>query len=157
GTNKNVFFHQDPTVDLAVITLLPNKDKYDFKFLGSELLTTREDFASLNITEGAEVFFTGLFIPYMGENRIYPVFRFGKIALLPDESVMVNGEKKEVYLIEAGAYAGNSGAPVFVKSGNSSSQKLIGIISNHFIDRLPVQPSPTDRSAVVANIGIAII
>ena len=36
--------------------------------------------------------------------------------------------------------------------------KLIGIISNHFIDRLPVQPTQTDnKSAVIANIGIAII
>ncbi len=160
GANQNVFLHPDPTVDLAVIPLLPDKTKYDFGFLEQDLLTTKEDFEKLNISEGADVFFTGLFIPYMGVNRIYPIVRFGKVALIPDERVMVNGEKKEVYLIEAGAYSGSSGSPVFVNTEEDSSdspRKLIGIISNHFIDRLPVSPTQTDRSAVVANIGIAII
>jgi hypothetical protein len=161
GANQNVFMHRDPTVDLAVITLLPDKTKYDFGFLESDLLTTKDDFDKLNISEGSDVFFAGLFIPYMGVNRIYPIVRFGKVALIPDERVMVNGEKKEVYLIEAGAYSGSSGSPVFVNAEDESLEaprKLIGILSNHFIDRLPVSPTQTDnRSSVVANIGIAII
>lgn len=160
GVNQNVFMHQDPTVDLAVIPLAPNKEKYDFRFLNADLITTKEDFENLNISEGSDVFFTGLFIPYMGVNRIYPIVRFGKVALIPDERVMVNGEKKEVYLIEAGAYSGSSGSPVFVNAEDASldsPRKLIGIISNHFIDKLPVRPSQTDKSAVIANIGIAII
>ncbi len=160
GAEQNVFLHQDPTVDLAVIKLLPDKNKYDFSFLESALLTTKEDFEKLNISEGADVFFTSLFIPYMGENRIYPIVRFGKIALIPDERVMVNGEKKEIYLIEAGAYSGSSGAPSFVNTENTAldtPRKIIGIISNHFIDKLPVRPTQTDKSVVVANIGIAII
>lgn len=161
GIDKNVFMHEDPTVDLVVIPFLPDKTKYDFTFLEPELLTTKGDFEKLNISEGADVFYTGLFIPYMGENRIYPIVRFGKVALIPNERVMINGEKKEVYLIEAGAYGGSSGSPVFVNTEDDVSdapRKLIGIMSNHFIDRLPVQPSPADaKSAVVANIGIAII
>jgi hypothetical protein len=160
GTGQNVFLHPDPTVDLAVIALVPDKSKYDFRFLEPELLTTKEDFEKLNISEGSDVFFTGLFIPYMGVSRIYPIVRFGKVALIPDERVMVNGEKKEVYLIEAGAYSGSSGSPVFVNAEDESLEaprKLIGILSNHFIDRLPVNPTPAERSTVVANIGIAII
>ncbi|NJM52592.1 MAG: hypothetical protein HC846_03855, partial [Blastocatellia bacterium] len=66
GNDKNVFLHEDPTVDLAVITILPDKEKYDFSFLESELLTTKEDFEKLNISEGSDVFFTGLFIPFYG-------------------------------------------------------------------------------------------
>lgn len=159
GAAQNVFLHEDPTVDLAVITILPDKDKYDFMFLESELLTTKEDVEKLSISEGSDVFFTGLFIPFMGENKIYPLVRFGKIALIPDERVLVNGEKKEVYLIEAGAYSGSSGSPAFVNTedNTSDSRKLIGIISNHFIDKLPVRPTQTDNSTAIANIGIAII
>ena len=160
GADKNVFIHEDPTVDLAVITFLPDKTKYDYSFLETDLLTTKDDFDKLNISEGSDVFFTGLFIPYMGETRIYPIVRFGKIALIPDERVVVNGEKKEVYLIEAGAYGGSSGSPVFVNTENDAAdnpRKLIGVISNHFIDKLPVRPTPAESTAVAANIGIAII
>lgn len=158
GADKNVFLHEDPTVDLAVITILPDKNKYDFTFLESELLTKKEDVEKLNISEGSDIFFTGLFIPFMGENRIYPLVRFGKVALIPDERVLVNGEKKEVYLIEAGAYAGSSGSPAFVNTEDApDSRKLIGIISNHFIDKLPVRPTQAEKSAAIANIGIAII
>jgi hypothetical protein len=158
GAAKNVFLHEDPTVDLAVITILPDKNKFDFSFLESDLLTTKEDFEKLNISEGSDVFFTGLFIPFMGENKIYPLVRFGKVALIPDERVMVNGEKKEVYLIEAGAYSGSSGSPAFVNTEDApDSRKLIGIISNHFIDKLPVRPTQTSPSTAIANIGIAII
>jgi hypothetical protein len=158
GTGQNVFMHEDPTVDLAVITILPDKKKYDFSFLESELLTTKDDLEKMEISEGSDIFFTSLFIPYMGENRIYPIVRFGKVALIPDERVMVNGEKKEVYLIEAGAYGGSSGAPSFVNTESSSAErKIIGIISNHFIDKLPVRPTETGQSTAIANLGIAIV
>lgn len=160
GTNQNVFLHEDPTVDLAVITLLPDKTKYDFSFLESELLTTKDDFEKLQISEGADVFFTSLFIPFMGVNRIYPLVRFGKVALIPDERVLVNGENKEIYLIEAGAYGGSSGAPTFVNTEDGSLEtprKIIGIISNHFIDKLPVRPNQKEQSTAIANIGIAIV
>ena len=160
GADKNVFIHEDPTVDLAVITFLPDKTKYDYSFLETELLTAKGDFDKLNISEGSDVFYTGLFIPYMGETRIYPIVRFGKIALIPDERVIVNGEKKEVYLIEAGAYGGSSGSPAFVNTENDAQdnpRKIIGVISNHFIDKLPVRPTQADQSAAIANIGIAII
>lgn len=160
GADKNVFMHQDPTVDLVVITFSPNKDKYDYSFLDADLLTTKEDFEKLNISEGSDIFFTSLFIPYMGENRIYPIVRFGKVALIPDERVMVNGEKKEVYLIEAGAYGGSSGAPAFVNTEESlpdTPRKIIGVLSNHFIDKIPVRPTQTAPSAAIANLGIAII
>ncbi|MBX7173683.1 MAG: trypsin-like peptidase domain-containing protein [Pyrinomonadaceae bacterium] len=160
GANQNVFLHDDPTVDLAVITLLPDKTKFDFSFIEANLLTTKDDFEKLNISEGSDVFFTSLFIPYMGVTRIYPIVRFGKVALIPNERVMVNGEKKEVYLIEAGASGGSSGAPTFVNTEESlpdSPRKLIGIISNHFVDRLPVSPTQTAPSSAIANIGIAII
>lgn len=160
GTEQNVFLHEDPTVDLAVITILPDKTKYDFSFLEAELLTTKADFEKLDISEGADIFYTSLFIPYMGENRIYPIVRFGKVALIPDERVLVNGEKKEVYLVEAGAYGGSSGAPSFVNTETTlpdTPRKIIGVISNHFIDKLPVRPTQPSQSAAIANLGIAII
>jgi hypothetical protein len=160
GEGQNIFLHPDQSVDLAVINLLPDKTKYDFSFLATDLLTTKDDFEKLNISEGSDVFFTSLFIPYMGENRIYPIVRFGKVALIPDERVIVNNERKEIYLIEAGAYGGSSGAPAFVNTESAtpdSPRKIIGIVSNHFIDKLPVRPTQSAQSAVTANIGIAIV
>ena len=51
----------DKTVDLAVIPLLPKESIFDFQFIPDEMLTTKERFSELNISEGSDVFFSGLF------------------------------------------------------------------------------------------------
>src|SRR5690606_30640722 len=42
GLNKNVFIHPDTTVDIAVISTVPNSRLYDIKFLPNSYLTTRQ-------------------------------------------------------------------------------------------------------------------
>lgn len=166
GAEKNIFVHEDTTVDIAVVPALPDQAKYDFKFLPDELLTTKEDYQKLNISEGSEVFFTGLFFPYIGEQRNYPIVRFGRVALVTDEKVNFGGVKTELYLMEANAYAGNSGAPVFFYLGADRQPgsiiigdpvlKLAGIISGRFNDVVPVQITQTEAVPIVApNLGIA--
>ena len=147
GNNKNVFFHNDPSVDIAVITYLPNENKFDFTLLPDEYLTTQEEYKNLKISEGSEVFFIGLFTPYLGSERNYPVVRFGHVALFPDEKMLINGKQQNLYLIEAGAYGGNSGSPVFFCLGletltpgrlvvaGSPIYKLAGIMEGYFPDR----------------------
>lgn len=91
GANKNVFLHQDPTVDLALIPLLLDFDVYDCLALPSDMIVTKEDFVKLKIGEGTEVFFTGLFGPYRGKQKNYPIVRFGRLALVTDERINWDG------------------------------------------------------------------
>src|SRR5262249_28010393 len=83
GPKKNVYMHDDASVDLAVIPTLPDEKLFDYKFLPNEMITTKKDFKDLNIREGAEVFFTGLFSPYVGTRKNSPVVRFGRNEMDP--------------------------------------------------------------------------
>src|SRR3972149_3685878 len=57
GTNRNLFTHEDTSVDMAVIPLLPDQEKFDFKFLPDEMVTAKADYENLKIGEGSDVFF----------------------------------------------------------------------------------------------------
>jgi len=142
GTNKTVFVHDDPTVDLVAMPMLPSQDVFDFKFLPDSMLTTRDDFKQLNICEGSEIFFTGLFLPYPGYKKNYPVVRFGRVALVTDEKIEVDNEKMDLYLIESASFGGNSGSPVFFYLGaerqpgsiiiGSPVLKIAGVMKGYF-------------------------
>jgi len=87
GAKKTVFSHPDPTVGLAVLPVLPDQKKIDFKFIPAEYILTKEEFTNRNFYEGAEVFFPSLFFPYTGVGELYPCVRFGRIALLTDKKI----------------------------------------------------------------------
>ena len=168
GKNKNVFTHDDPSVDIAIVPTVPNDQKYDFRFLPEDFITKKDDFQKFNITEGSEVFFTGLFTPYIGNQRNNPIVRFGKLALVTDEKIDFGGVKADLYLMEASSYGGNSGSPVYFYLGidrNPGSVilgnpvlKLAGIVSGRFNDIIPVQAIQTDViPAVNPNTGIACV
>lgn len=70
GEQKNVYTHTDPNVDLAIMSIFISQDIYDYKFLIDSMLTTQKDFKDLKIREGTEIFFTGLFSPYTGYEKI---------------------------------------------------------------------------------------
>lgn len=166
GTRKNVFVHEDPSVDLAVVPAMLDVQKYDFKFIPEDFITTKADYQKLGISEGSEVFFSGLFVPHVGEQRNYPIVRFGRVALVTDEKINLGGVRTELYLMEANAYGGNSGSPVFFYLGADRQPgsiilgppiiKLAGVISGHFNDIVPVQIAHTENVPVVSpNLGIA--
>jgi hypothetical protein len=67
----------DHSVDLAVIPCLPSQDLFDFQFIPDEMLTTKDAFAELNISEGSDVFFCGLFAQFVAQTQNYPISRFG--------------------------------------------------------------------------------
>ncbi len=46
-------------------------------FLPDEMIATEADFKTLGIQEGSEVFFTGLFTPYVGVKKIIPFSDLG--------------------------------------------------------------------------------
>jgi hypothetical protein len=168
GDGKNVFFHTDSSVDLAVIPFLADQSKFDFKFLPEEFITTKEDYSKLKIREGSDVFFTGLFTPYLGAEKNYPVVRFGRVALVTDEKIDWEGTKMTLYLIEAGSYGGNSGAPVFCYLGSDRDPgslvignpvlKLAGIMQGTFLDAQEIKVVNTKTTSIsLSNMGIAAV
>ena len=129
GANQTVFFHSDPSVDLAVLSIRPtDADKLDIKTMPEQMLTSTDDFKKLNIGVGTDMFFTGMFTGFLGEKKSYPIVRFGKLAMVPDEKIKFSGSSAEGYLMEAFSFGGNSGSPVFFypSSDNTPGQMNLG-------------------------------
>ncbi len=168
GNNRRVFLHDDPTVDIAVIPFLPDQARFDFKFLPDEFITTRETYNTLKIREGSEVFFTGLFAPYPGAEKNFPIVRFGRVALVTDEKIEWQGKKMSLYLVEAGSYGGNSGSPVFFYLGSDREPgnlvvgppilKLAGVMEGTFLDAQEIKVVETKKTPIsLSNMGIAAV
>jgi len=51
GEKRNVFTHSDSSVDIAIIPFLPDQEKFDFKFLPEDMVTTKEAFKELKIRQ----------------------------------------------------------------------------------------------------------
>jgi hypothetical protein len=167
GASKNVFTNQDPTVDIAVIPFLPQPvTNYDFNTLPIELIPSEEDFKTLDIREGSDVFFVGMFVRHLGEKQNTPITRFGKVALMTDEKIDWATGKTHLYLMEANSYPGNSGSPAFFQIGMeragglylNTTVKLAGIMSGYFPDVQPLQTVSTSTNQYVTpNMGIAAV
>jgi hypothetical protein len=171
GEKKTVFLDPDSTVDIAVVPADPktlDEKKVDFKVIPLNMITTEDDFKSLKITEGSEVFFTGLFSPYLGTKKNYPVVRFGRVALITKEKIRFVDEDLDLYLVETGSYGGNSGSPVFFYLGaerglgvinvGSPVIKLAGVMKGSFLDQQPIRSAESTSTPVsVANMGIAAV
>lgn len=115
GEGKNVYFHPDSTVDLAVMPIFDNKiGWYDITPIPFGIFAMKKLYSDGTINVGDEVFYTGLFIHYRGEHRNIPIMRFGRIALLPTEPIQIDNEKRDLILIETVSIGGHSGSPVFV-------------------------------------------
>jgi hypothetical protein len=166
GKNKNVFVHSDPTVDIAVVPALLDPTHFEIKMIQDDLIVTKEKFKELKIREGSEVFFTGLFTPFVNTRRNYPVVRFGRVALVTDERIDFGGVKAELYLIETNSYGGNSGSPVFFYLGSDREPgsvvvgnpvlELAGVMSGRFNDAVAVETIETSaKSFVRPSMGIA--
>lgn len=170
GEKKTVYLHPDNTVDIAVIPVrIGAIEGVDVKTVPSNMITTKEDFINLHIEEGSEVFFTGLFYPYVGAQKNYPIVRFGRVSLITNEKIKFVDYEANLYLIETGSYGGNSGSPVYFYLGIDRSLgavslgppifKLAGVMSGTFRDvqkveiietsKIPIAPSSMGIAAVV--------
>jgi len=170
GSEKNVHFHKDKNVDLSVISISLDSQKYDFKVLTEDYLISKEDFKNLNIREGSEVFFTGLFSSHLGMQRNEPIVRFGRVALVTDEKINFYGANADLYVIEIGSYGGNSGSPVFFYLGVEREpgsifagppvMKLAGIMEGYFGQYMPVDNIDAKKETPLqsrSNTGIAAV
>jgi hypothetical protein len=165
-----VYQHEDPSVDLIVMRLLPNVEFFDCSFLPGEIIATKEDLKPPRVSEGAMVFFVGLFTGYSGYSRSYPVVRFGRIALLSGEKIDAaacpNG-KCELILVDYPSFPGNSGSPVFMDistrivggslvlgSVDGKLLQLVGVQTVAFMNRFPLRGS-AEREYAIGNTGLS--
>lgn len=136
-----VYTHDDPSVDIAVVPVLPSSTIFDFKIVPEELLTTKASFDEFNLAEGSDVFFVGLFTTYYGEHKNNPIVRFGRVAMFPDDPIAwvdYQGQVEQharLYLIETQSFGGNSGSPVFFSLGADRSPKQ-GYLLGHPLSSL---------------------
>lgn len=129
GAGQSVFFNSDPSVDVAVMPIKPpDIDSLDVKVLPEEMLTGADDIQKLHIGVGSDMFFTGMFTGFLGEQKSYPIVRFGKLAMIPDEKINFGGTPTEGYLMEAFSFGGNSGSPVFfyLSADNTPGTMMLG-------------------------------
>jgi hypothetical protein len=122
GEKQNVFVHEDPTVDIAIIPGVPDENLFDYVVIPTALIKTKEELKKSTLRPGSDVFFTGLFAPHLGDKKNVPIFRFGRVAMFTDDRVRwqelgKNAEMVELYLLETMSFGGNSGSPVFFSQG----------------------------------------
>lgn len=109
--NSNLwFFHKDAkAVDIAVHPLFPRDA--DFIFVPPNVFVTNELLASNKIGIGDDVFYTGLLSYHSGREKIAPIVRFGRLALITDERTI---DDKYYHFIDSGNIPGHSGSPLFL-------------------------------------------
>jgi hypothetical protein len=140
------YFHDDESVDLVGIPLSGSMNEYDFSVISSDMIMTRERMSDFGVSVGDEVFFIGLFLPYYGKSRNYPITRYGKISMIPGERIPWKGVMSELFLIESQSFGGNSGSPVFALFGPtravggvidmSTKIGLIGVLKGSFVENV---------------------
>jgi hypothetical protein len=113
-----IYTHKDSDIDIAVIPFAPNQDIYDYLFIPDSLIATSEILEKFKISEGDDMFFSGLFTSHHGQKRNQPIVRFGKVALMSEEKIEWKEKNKppkllDLYLVECQSFGGNSGSPVF--------------------------------------------
>lgn len=174
GPQQTVYVHSDETVDIAVIPIGGQElDTIDLLELPESWLSSSDDIASNQIGVGTDVFFEGMFTPYLGQQKSYPIARFGRVAMLPDEKISFMGKGIDAYLLETLAFGGNSGSPVFfylgADRGNGSmilgppTIKIAGVMDGCFQDLAPIamaQPASSNNQMIpvsAQNAGIAVV
>jgi len=170
---ENIFTHPDETVDIAVIPMTPSPSEVNFKFIPDNLISTQKTIQDLEIEEGDDVFFTGLFTSFMGTKQNHPILRFGKVALLTDEKIEWKEKDKppmstNLYLMECQSFGGNSGSPVFFnlspirKPGQiamgGTRTYLAGVVRGSFLSGSEIQEEQTiEKPLFFENVGISAV
>ena len=99
--------------DLAVYLISINPMLYRFSHISISDFMTKDGIAGNHVGPGDDAFVVGRFINHEGKQRNLPTARFGHIAQMPDEPIVVSGFEQESFLIEARSIGGFSGSPVF--------------------------------------------
>lgn len=171
------YFPQDDSVDLAVVPVTIDTNRYDLVPISTTTFATEEPMHDLAIGPGDSVFFTGLFTSVPGQERVQPIVRQGILAMMPDEPIVTTLNKPgRLYLADAHAFHGNSGSPIFVDTGGHSAAPvttpiytipiymmvrylLLGVVSGYYPEKEGyIVPAATVLTGEVKdNSGIATV
>jgi hypothetical protein len=166
GPNLQWVFPDDPSVDLAVVPMAPDRSKVDFEPISTAILATEEVVKSTGIGEGDPVVYTGLFVQMPGLVKLEPIVRQGIIAMIPDEPIYTTLKHPgSLYLADVHVFEGNSGSPMFVNLGGLRNgqvkfgydYKLLGVVSGyaHEDTDFNFQVVTTYAGKLGANSGVA--
>jgi hypothetical protein len=154
------FFHDDPAVDLAVLHIQPTGEPFEVTLIGAGQLLTEERSRTKrhNVAAGDEVFFAGLFEPYHGHQRNLATYRFGHVALLPQEKIRGPFGDAEYFLLEALVFPFNSGSPLFsmyINPNGLIDYSIIGIVAGFFPDKQWVRTNEMGDIINFTHLGIS--
>ncbi len=107
------FVHQDSTVDLAIIPAYPDMNRYDFLFTPVNMIAPVDFLKQESVTEGDELFTTGMFAGYVGQFKNIPSVRFSRMIQFSEEKYLNGPVYAELYLIDAPYIFGSSGSPLY--------------------------------------------
>jgi hypothetical protein len=108
------YYHPDGD-DIAVSPIGFNTTHHKIRSIPSESFLTKKLIEQYDVGVGDDIFVVGRFISREGKTRNIPSVRFGAIAQMPAEPIILDGAlAQESYLIEARSIPGYSGSPVFL-------------------------------------------
>lgn len=111
--NAKWYFHPDGD-DLAICPIRLDRKIHKAKFVSVRNFLSKYQIETFGIGPGDDVFVVGRFVNHEGRQRNLPSVRFGNIAQMPWEPIVIDGFAQESFLVEARSISGYSGAPVFV-------------------------------------------
>lgn len=164
--NVRWFLPEDDSVDLAVIPLTLDENKFDFRAIPADAFETLRATAPLAALDGETVFFAGFFQQFRSTKRIQPILRQGRIVgMTPNGEFPLVGMPMKLYLADIHVFGGNSGSPAFINeggyhNGNFTGQdkyRLVGIV-NGFIfedEHSNLKLATTAQVTAVENSGVA--
>jgi hypothetical protein len=165
---KHWIFPADESVDLAVLPVYLDQNRYDYLNLPSTILATKDQISTNNVDVGDNVVFAGYFVQFPGQKKIQPVVRQGVLSMMPDELMETTLRKPgHLYLADVHTFHGNSGSPMFVNIGgyrNGSltagySYLLLGVVSGYYLEDadFKLTVATTLEGTLHGNSGISIV
>lgn len=166
--NAPWFAPEDSSIDLAVLPIAPDANRFDYKTIPVDSLAGPDFLVQNRITEGEPVFFTGFFYQFPGAKRIEPIVRQGIIAMMPHDKVPFNTGPEKVYLADLHVFGGNSGSPAFIHLGGfrdgamimvANDLRLIGVVNANMSEdeNFNLELTTTVQGTAKANSGVSTI
>lgn len=156
-------------IDVAAAPIAELWNDFSFRFLPMTMFHTRDTIVDRNVGIGDPVFITGLFTKHYGQSNNEVLGRFGHIASIPREPILVDPGPPpsfmESYLIEARSTGGISGSPVFAtydpvrllefvaKRTNAPIFTLLGIFHGHWG---PKDADDKGKERITTGIGVVV-
>jgi hypothetical protein len=97
----NWIFHENDEVDIAIIPILLEEEKDDVLTIPDDMFLSIDE-----LFEVCDIFFLSYQPGVQPQKRISPIIRSGTISLINED---------KTFYIDASAFPGNSGSPVFLK------------------------------------------